>query len=300
MRARFILAVTLPMLAGYTPAAFGSASCGIIPSTNGFNRALSFHQALTNHEPTAPPDIFVSVISSVLRNDAPGAMKKLSIAYQTKTKPEDRAEIAYWAAKASDIAGNKKQSQQFLAMAATISDSFYGQLAGTTQPANVGKYPLQYFRYIDPRTDYALVWAVIRQESRFHTKSISPAGALGLMQVIPQTAQAVTKAFGSPLNQSRMLQDPHYAVAIGSTWLGYLYNKYNHNIPLTLAAYNGGELCADKWSKFIGDPRETSTNTLLWIESIPYDETRNYIKGVLTNYVIYRQATKSHINLPTK
>lgn len=280
-----VLAATIAIMSCNSCAA---ASCGM--SLPAFQRPWALHLALegVTSPSTQDRDPILGAIADVISHHPNQAIRSLGALSSRRLDDETSAEIAYWASRAYNELGQTDRAKRLLDLSQTWHNTFYGQLSGATPRYDVSRYPATYFRYIDPRTDYALIWSVIRQESRFHVAAKSGAGAEGLMQVIPSTASAVTNAFGARTLGQKMREDPHYAVAIGSTWLGYLYKKYDHNIPLTLAAYNAGELCADTWARQIGDPRDSHTDGLLWIEAVPYDETRNYIKAVIANYMVYR------------
>lgn len=139
----------------------------------------------------------------------------------------------------------------------------------------------------------AIYLAVIRQESNFDTSAVSSAGARGLMQLMPSTASKLARTLNLP--EDAYIYDPNANVRKGSTYLDQLYSRYN-NIILTIAAYNAGPGNVRKWITLIGDPRQMNTlEKINWIESVPFAETRNYIKKVLENMVIYdSMLTPSH------
>ncbi len=133
--------------------------------------------------------------------------------------------------------------------------------------------------------DKALVFAVMRQESNFRTRAKSRAGARGLMQLMPRTARfmAGKRARGLPRHQ---LFDPELNMSLGQKYVEHLLDDPNIDGDLfyTVAAYNGGPGNLRKWRRrtdYQGDP-------LLFIESIPLYETRDYVERVLTNLWIYR------------
>ncbi len=133
--------------------------------------------------------------------------------------------------------------------------------------------------------DRALVFAVMRQESRFRIRAKSRAGARGLMQLMPRTAgfMAGKRFRGSGRHQ---LFDPELNITLGQKYVRHLLNDPNIDGDLfyAVAAYNGGPGNLRKWrrrSDYGGDP-------LLFIESIPLKETRIYVERVLTNLWIYR------------
>jgi soluble lytic murein transglycosylase-like protein len=140
--------------------------------------------------------------------------------------------------------------------------------------------------HIDP----CLVLAFARVESRFQPKALSNAGARGVMQLLPGTAQLVD---GAGVQRSR-LSDPAYNLGLGERYLQSLMQKTDGNLFQLAAAYNAGPNAVTRWlttrPEIAGDP-------LVFIESIPYSETRSYIKYVMTYYWMY--AKRSNQTAPT-
>ncbi|MFA5353185.1 MAG: lytic transglycosylase domain-containing protein [Thermodesulfovibrionales bacterium] len=127
--------------------------------------------------------------------------------------------------------------------------------------------------------DPFLILSVIREESRFDPQARSIAGALGPMQLMPQTARKVAK--GIPDVSPEELTLPRTNIIIGSQYLLHLVETFR-SIPLAIAAYNAGEEAVKNWL------RKGSCSTVdEFIEDIPYDETRNYVKKVMTSYFEY-------------
>lgn len=141
----------------------------------------------------------------------------------------------------------------------------------------------------DVDVEWALVHALVRQESRYDTEAVSSAGARGLMQLMPGTAKEVAKKAGLSHDQKWLTSKPAHNVALGTRYLQKLLNKYNGNYAMALAAYNAGPGRVDKWIKEIGDPRSPNVDLVNWIEMIPIYETRNYVQRVLEGVYVYRQ-----------
>ncbi len=133
-----------------------------------------------------------------------------------------------------------------------------------------------------------LVLGVIRQESAFLNAATSPAGALGLMQLMPGTAKQVAKEAGVKYNEKALTQDAQYNIQLGSAYLEKLIDRFDGSYILAAAAYNAGPSRATDWVDTYGDPRLTRTDPVDWVESIPFDETRNYVQRVMENLEIYR------------
>jgi soluble lytic murein transglycosylase len=134
----------------------------------------------------------------------------------------------------------------------------------------------------------ALALALTRQESNFTTGAVSPSGALGLMQLMPDTARAMANRLGQPYDVSRLTRDPAYNVALGSQYLGEMLEKFGGSYELALAAYNAGPNRVSRWLDTIGDPRSGTIDMVDWIELIPFRETRSYVQRVMENVVVYR------------
>ncbi len=144
--------------------------------------------------------------------------------------------------------------------------------------------------------DDHLIFAVIRQESVFDPRAESPVGARGLMQLMPATARGEVKQFGKNYVASDVLKDishrvktsnnlfdPELNLSIGIHHLHNLLKRYNNPL-MVLAAYNANPKAADKWRKEL--PTE---DWLIFAESIPYKETRLYVKLVMRNYFYYKR-----------
>lgn len=136
--------------------------------------------------------------------------------------------------------------------------------------------------------DKAAVYAITRQESRFQIDAVSSAGAQGLMQVMPGTAKETARKIGLEYSKSRLTTDAAYNALIGSTYLAAQLQRYEGSLVLAAAAYNAGPGNANKWIESFGDPRSSSVDPVVWVEMIPLEETRKYVKRVLGNYVVYR------------
>ena len=143
---------------------------------------------------------------------------------------------------------------------------------------------------IGPKVDIerALVYAISRQESEFNPLARSHAGALGLMQMMPGTAKQVTKKLGLKYRKSALTEKPSYNVTLGTAFLGDLLDRFNGSYISTIAGYNAGPGRVSQWNKRYGNPLKGEVEPVDWIESIPFNETRNYVKRVLENVQVYR------------
>ncbi len=138
------------------------------------------------------------------------------------------------------------------------------------------------------RVEFALALGIARQESQFNPLAISPAGARGLMQLMPGTAKRVAKRLKVRYSRSSLTSDPDYNVRLGSAHLEELLRKFDGSYAMAIAAYNAGERRVNTWVRENGDPRSPDVDEVDWIEMIPFDETRNYVQRVLENVVVYR------------
>lgn len=136
----------------------------------------------------------------------------------------------------------------------------------------------------------ALRLAVARQESLFDPSAASRAGALGLMQLMPATAEAVARDLGLPYSRTRLTRDPEYNARLGSRYLQRQLARYDDEPALALAAYNAGPGRVARWLDAHGDPRldRDPYRMIDWIELIPFSETRNYVQRVLEGRGMYR------------
>jgi len=130
--------------------------------------------------------------------------------------------------------------------------------------------------------DPALVAAVIRQESSWNPTAVSPAGARGLMQIMPTVGEAIARSRKYPMWDSALLFDPDVSLELGTAHLAAALSAYD-NLPRALAAYNAGASRVQRWNKRTG-----ASDTELFIERIPFVETRDYVRIVMRNVEMYR------------
>jgi peptidoglycan lytic transglycosylase len=143
-------------------------------------------------------------------------------------------------------------------------------------------------KHVDP----ALIAAVIYTESHFRDQT-SHAGATGLMQLMPSTADYIAHKSGGTRFTRSDLATPQINIAYGTWYLRYLLTKYHGNVTLTLAAYNAGEGKVDQWwrsARAAGQRFEVA-------EHIPFPETRNYVKRVLSARASYRRTYARELGL---
>ncbi len=151
-----------------------------------------------------------------------------------------------------------------------------------------GYYPVVDLGVTDPRVPMELALAIARRESEFIPTATSPVGARGLMQVMPGTAQEVAGRLALDFDSSRLLTDPIYNATIGKGYLAQLIESFGSNFVLVSAAYNAGPSRPIRWMAERGDPRSGDLDVVLWIEEIPFAETRNYVMRVMESLPVYR------------
>lgn len=133
---------------------------------------------------------------------------------------------------------------------------------------------------------------VIQAESSGDPTAVSPKGAKGLMQLMPETAQEMAKELGVPYSEERLTADPQYNMALGNAYLNKMLGRYGGNSTLAVAAYNAGPGSVDKWIKTNGDPRTDEVSNQDWINKIPFEETRNYTGKIVSQLAPSGAASK--------
>ena len=152
----------------------------------------------------------------------------------------------------------------------------------------VAGYPQIAFGKDDAAVEPALTYAIIRQESVFDADAISPAGARGLMQLMPATAKQVSGSLKLKYQRSKLTDDVAYNIRLWRSYLGGLIENFDGSYIMAIAGYNAGPHRVSRWIREFGDPRDPSTDPIDWVESIPFTETRNYVQRVMENLQVYR------------
>jgi soluble lytic murein transglycosylase len=135
----------------------------------------------------------------------------------------------------------------------------------------------------------ALAYAIARQESEFNVGAVSGAGARGLLQLMPSTAEQLAKKAGVPFSSMRLTTDAGYNATLGAAFLGEQLGRFDGSYVLTFAGYNAGPSRATQWIARYGDPRGKELDEVVdWIERIPFAETRSYVQRVMENYEVYK------------
>lgn len=133
-----------------------------------------------------------------------------------------------------------------------------------------------------------MVLAIARRESEFDPAVVSHAGARGLMQVMPATAQLVARRMGLGYNRGRLTSDWVYNSRLGADYLRGLAEDFNGNVVMMSAGYNAGPGRPTSWMRSYGNPLRGEIDVIDWIETIPFNETRNYVMRVSESLPVYR------------
>jgi soluble lytic murein transglycosylase len=126
-----------------------------------------------------------------------------------------------------------------------------------------------------------LLWAVMRQESGFDPSALSPARAVGLMQLLPETARPIADELDLPHDDAR-LTSPPFAIRVGARYLRRLLDQFHGSVALAVAAYNGGAESVERWLS-----RAPAMQLDGFVERIPFKETRDYVARVMGNLARY-------------
>ena len=178
----------------------------------------------------------------------------------------------------------------FIAVMILLAVLFVNKYKSSDISTNIKKkqYPIKYEHFVDKYSqkyglDRCLVFAVIRTESRFDVYAVSSADAKGLMQLTDETGAECAKKIGLKKYTNDMLFDPETNIQLGCYYLSQLIKTYDNEINTALAAYNGGPGNVDKWLSSNEHADETGK-----LKSIPFLETRNYVKRVNEAMEMYK------------
>lgn len=149
-------------------------------------------------------------------------------------------------------------------------------------------YPLSGIGGADLGVPGELALAIARRESEFDPSVVSPAGARGLMQLMPGTAKLMAERLSLAYEPGKLTTDPVYNARLGTAYLSVLREEFGPSPVLVAAGYNAGPGRPRRWIEEMGDPRQPSVDVVDWIEMIPFSETRNYVMRVSESLPVYR------------
>ncbi|MDY3973356.1 lytic transglycosylase domain-containing protein [uncultured Veillonella sp.] len=175
-----------------------------------------------------------------------------------------------------------------LALAAVILGMYYAVI-GEPYLARMYAYPLEHRELVHAQArannvPFSLVAAVILAESKFDESAQSAPGAMGLMQLMPDTAHWIAEQMGRPAMTDVDIREPETNIKLGTWYLSYLLKEFKGNEILALAAYNAGRGHVEEWMQTYGWDDQFNR-----IDEIPFAETREYVNTVLKNKEHYEQ-----------
>lgn len=148
-------------------------------------------------------------------------------------------------------------------------------------------FPLHPLAQMDLPAPPALSLSIARRESEFNAAVGSPVGALGLMQLMPATAEEVSGFLDLPYSRGRLTADWRYNAQLGAKYLAMLEEEFGPSPVMIAAGYNAGPSRPKLWMDERGDPREGAVDVIDWIEHIPFRETRDYVMRVTESIPVY-------------
>jgi soluble lytic murein transglycosylase len=151
------------------------------------------------------------------------------------------------------------------------------------------RFPMSYLDQVQSNADWqqldpAIIFGLIRQESMLDNNAKSAVGARGLMQIMPETGQQIARNLNEPWQTENSLFNPDINIKYGAFYYKQLLNRFDGHFALAAAAYNAGPSRVVKWL-----PYDKPVASDIWIETIPFKETRKYVTSVLSYAIIYQQ-----------
>lgn len=262
-----------------------------IASPDGFYGQLAMH-ALGQAVTSQPSDISPSLAdyASVANNPS---LRRAIVAFELGLRGEAAREWNY--AVALHEPGGMSDGQLLAAAEWACKLAIWDRCINTAarmshRAASHLLYPMPFQRTVikassSRNLDPAIVFGLVRQESRFVTDARSGVGASGLMQIMPATAKWTAQKMGLKGFSTRQLNDQHVNLALGTSYLKLLLDDFEASLPMAAAAYNAGPNRPRRWRGT--DPDSPTLEAAIWIENIPFSETRGYVQHVLANTVNY-------------
>ena len=254
------------------------------------SREYNFYGQLASEELGAAPGAGMSAVSYQPGNpeieaiQALPAIQRTLLLYRMDMRTEAAKEWA-WA--------TRNFNDQLLLVAAEVArrnemyDRSINAADRTVQMHDFNlRYPAPYRESLQENLhkhglEEAWVYGLMRQESRFVTRAKSDAGAAGLMQIMPDTARWVARQIGMKGYRKGLIHRLDVNIKLGTYFMKTVYNQFDANPALASAAYNAGSTRAKQWCG--PEPLEGA----IYIETIPFDETRDYVKKVMSNTIYY-------------
>ncbi|MFB1482145.1 transglycosylase SLT domain-containing protein [Corallococcus sp. RDP092CA] len=218
----------------------------------------------------------------LLRLGQPGVVEEL-LAVDTRGLAEAPARLLYQTMRRT---GRGRATRQVARV--TLRQEAAGPLSAASRPVWEATWPLAFRPLIQgysraARVDPDLLQGLIREESRFNPSARSATGALGLAQLMPGTAKQVADSLKLASFEVSSLLQPAQNIRLGAAYLGSLLKHFDGNPAYAVAAYNAGPAAVERWRKALPDAELDE-----WVEHIAFDETRDYVKRVLSSYSAYK------------
>lgn len=242
-------------------------------------------QHLTNkvevkHEPLTISETSISQVKAI------PAFKRAKSLHKLNQTREARSELYY-------LIKNSNKEQQYIIMKLVSDWGWHAQTLRLSHHAEHKddldlRFPLAYYDIVmknanKRKVDPALIYAIMRQESYFMEKAGSHAGAIGLMQLMPATAHKTSKQYRLKYSGREDLLNGKTNIKFGTAHLNKLHEQFKDHPILIIAAYNAGKRAVYRWM-----PKGKRVPADIWIETVPFHETRNYIKNVVAGYIVYQ------------
>lgn len=211
--------------------------------------------------------------------------------------------VLFFVAAAPDL--TRQEVGQLGTLFMDIDEPFYAVLLAKSA-ATAGTlvhdiyFPLHPMAQMDLPVEPALALAIARQESEFRVDAGSSVGALGIMQLMPATAEEVAGWLDLPYQRSQLTTDWAYNTTLGAEYLAFLTREFGNSPVMIAAGYNAGPSRPKSWMTDRGDPRrgfgnDNPVDIIDWIEHIPFRETRNYAMRVTEGIPVYRARLSGRI-----
>ena len=217
----------------------------------------------------------------LLRLGQPGVVEEL-LAVDTRGLAEAPSRLLYQTIRRT---GRGRATRQVARM--SLRQEASGPLSAASRPVWEATWPLAFRPLIQSssrsaRVDPDLLQGLIREESRFNPRARSSTGALGLAQLMPATARQVADSLKMAVDEASLLQ-PAPNIRLGAAYLGQLLKHFDGNPAYAVAAYNAGPGAVERWRKALPQAELDE-----WVEHIAFEETRDYVKRVLSSYSAYK------------
>jgi soluble lytic murein transglycosylase len=203
--------------------------------------------------------------------------------------------------------GIRKLNQEEIKQAASMASSWKWHDNAIKTVAKTGfhkdydlRFPMPYRELVMGQVekhelDPSVIYGLIRRESLFDPLAKSKVGALGLMQLMPYTARRVAKQLGLKRPAQGDILEVDNNIRLGTQYFKTVLDQFDDNVPLAAAAYNAGPKNVQKWL-----PQEQPLSADLWVETVPFKETRNYIQAVLAYATIFDKHLGQEVQISSR